>query len=146
MIKLSERVIELADAVIESIDTSELLTSLAVKNESTDSSKTKLSTEKQKRSYIEALAWKGCALARLQAANAQSTGNLAERIDEIWKEILKFIDVSDLKTFKIGYRYQELVNNFYSFISTLDRKVQNKMPLIQVKYGMFSFYLIFSFK
>ncbi|XP_070069765.1 tripeptidyl-peptidase 2 isoform X1 [Drosophila takahashii] len=97
-----ERIVSLADKVIQETDTEALLSYYGLKNDTrADAAKIKTNMDKQKNNLIEALSKKGIALAKLAVLDDSIKDRLAE-INDLYTEIIKFVDANDSKAIQFA--------------------------------------------
>nr|NP_001286377.1 Tripeptidyl-peptidase II, isoform E [Drosophila melanogaster]AHN56175.1 Tripeptidyl-peptidase II, isoform E [Drosophila melanogaster] len=97
-----ERIVKLADKVIQETDSEALLSYYGLKNDTrADAAKIKTNMDKQKNTLIEALSKKGIAVAKLAVLDDCIKDSLAE-INELYTEIIKFVDANDSKAIQFA--------------------------------------------
>uniref|UniRef100_A0A0A9YF50 Tripeptidyl-peptidase 2 n=2 Tax=Lygus hesperus TaxID=30085 RepID=A0A0A9YF50_LYGHE len=100
---VARTVYKLANEVIDSVDQTALLSYLGIKSDQRpDANSIKTSMEKQKTALIDALARKGSTLAKFLLMPDKLVGDgdikpTLEAIDDIWLNLLKYVESSDLK-------------------------------------------------
>ncbi|EDX06877.1 GD25789 [Drosophila simulans] len=97
-----ERIVKLADKVIQETDAEALLSYYGLKNDTrADAAKIKTNMDKQKTTLIEALCKKGIAVAKLAVLDDCIKDSLAE-INDLYTEIIKFVDANDSKAIQFA--------------------------------------------
>lgn len=107
-IEIARQILEIASIAIEGINQDELLAHFGIKSDHrVEASTIKVSMERLKNTLVEALCRKGAAASRLflskgKSESGDSEANITlDSIDEIWLNVLKFIEPNDFKT--LGY-------------------------------------------
>ncbi|XP_052840735.1 LOW QUALITY PROTEIN: tripeptidyl-peptidase 2 [Drosophila gunungcola] len=117
-----ERIVKLADKVIQETDVEALLSYYGLKNDTrSDAAKIKTNMDKQKNNLIEALSKKGIALAKLAVLDDCVKDRLAE-INDLYTEIIKFVDANDTKAiqFALWHAYANAhYGRMYKFVVKL---------------------------
>ncbi|KAH8353988.1 hypothetical protein KR067_007682 [Drosophila pandora] len=97
-----ERIIKLADKVIDETDSDGLLAYYGLKNDTRpDAAKIKTAMDKQKNNLIEALTKKGIAVAKRAVVDDAVKERLSE-INNIYTEVIKFVDANDSKAIQFA--------------------------------------------
>ncbi|KAH8371854.1 hypothetical protein KR093_009109 [Drosophila rubida] len=117
-----ERVVKLADLVIDQTDVDALLSFYGLKNDARpDASKIKTNMDKQRNNLIEALSKKGIALAKLAVLDDNVKDNVS-KLNDVYTEIIKFVDANDSKAiqFSVWHAYAHShYGRMYKYVSKL---------------------------
>lgn len=124
-----EKIVKLADLVIDGIDVNALLAYYGLKNDNRpDAAKIKQQMDKQKQQLVDAYQKKAIASGKLSAIQQQATAveNVSEELDNIVIEMTKFVDVNDLKVillyFCIFIFQSQIQPNLIHFLLLLKQK------------------------
>ncbi|KAH8285044.1 hypothetical protein KR054_004277 [Drosophila jambulina] len=97
-----ERIVKLAEKVIQETDAEALLSYYGLKNDTRpDAAKIKTNMDKQKNNLIEALSKKGIALAKLAVLDDNVKDRVAD-INDLYTEVIKFVDATDSKAIQFA--------------------------------------------
>ncbi|XP_023302726.2 tripeptidyl-peptidase 2 [Lucilia cuprina] len=117
-----ERIVLLADNVIRDTDKDALLAYYGIKCDTRpDASKIKTQMDNQRKNLLEALTKKGIAVAKLCVLDKNVKDRL-EDIDNVYTEIIKFVDASDSKViqFSLWHAYvHEQYGRMYKYLQKL---------------------------
>lgn len=93
------KILAIADVILDAIDMDQLLSAIAVKTElRPDSAKIKSQIDKQKTSLLDALTRKCIVFSRIYIGSKFKEGSMfPEQIRDIAKDIFKFVDLNDAK-------------------------------------------------
>ncbi|XP_014283046.1 tripeptidyl-peptidase 2 isoform X1 [Halyomorpha halys] len=131
--EISKHIEEIATIVCNEINQSELLAHFGIKSDHrVDAATIKTSMERQKTALIDALCRKGVAASRTLLYNLKNqTGDTdvasdCETIDELWLNLLKYVDQTDYKT--VGYFgiWHAAVHNNYGRLLKYAIKLQEE--------------------
>ncbi|XP_068147134.1 LOW QUALITY PROTEIN: tripeptidyl-peptidase 2 [Drosophila tropicalis] len=124
-----ERIIKLADSVIKESDVESLLSYYGLKNDTrVDAAKIKTNMDKQKNNLIEALGKKGIALTKLAILDDNVKDRVAD-LNEIYTEIIKFVDGNDAKAIQFSLWHAYAHNHYgrmYKYVIKLIEDKRNR--------------------
>ncbi|XP_005174861.1 tripeptidyl-peptidase 2 [Musca domestica] len=124
-----ERIVLLADNVIRDTDKDALLAYYGIKCDTRpDAAKIKTQMDNQKKNLLEALSKKGIAVAKLCVLDNNVRDRL-EDIDNIYTEIIKFVDAGDSKViqFSLWHAYvHEQYGRMYKYLQKLCDEKRNR--------------------
>eukprot|EP00794_Sanderia_malayensis_P011065 gene11065-12233_t len=93
-----EKIIKVADRILLMIDSDQLLKYYAIKTDLSDNAmSTKTEMDKKKSVMINALIKKGIAVVDLQSCVEEEETQPASQVDEIFEEVVKWVDLTDSK-------------------------------------------------
>ncbi|XP_059224472.1 tripeptidyl-peptidase 2 [Stomoxys calcitrans] len=124
-----ERIVLLADNVIRDTDKDALLAYYGIKCDTRpDAAKIKTQMDNQKKNLLEALGKKGIAVAKLCVLDNNVKDRL-EDIDNIYTEIIKFVDASDSKVIQFSLWHahvHEQYGRMYKYLQKLCDEKRNR--------------------
>ncbi|EDW08466.2 tripeptidyl-peptidase 2 [Drosophila mojavensis] len=121
-----ERIVKLADIVINETDADALLSYYGIKNDTrSDAAKIKTNMDKQKNNLIEALVKKGIALAKVYVLDDNVKDHLAE-LNDVYTEIIKFIDANDSKAIQFSIWHAFAHNHYGRMYKYVTKMIEDK--------------------